>query len=163
MSERIFKNLGLFVMAGLMVAWLSGCGQSGDVAHEGHDHDGGEEHGHSHDGDVEGHQDGEDNDSDAEGHHDGEDNDSSEGSNVVAMVGDVDLAAQKAVYPLKTCVVGGESLGSMGDPVEFVHEGRLVQFCCEGCIDDFKKDSTKYLAKLDQALTDAASTATEAN
>jgi hypothetical protein len=147
MSERIFKNLGLFVMAGLMVAWLSGCGQSGDVAHS-HDHDGGEEHGH---------------DGDAEGHHDGEDNDASEGSNVVAMVGDVDLAAQKAAYPLKTCVVGGESLGSMGDPVEFVHEGRLVQFCCEGCIDDFKKDSTKYLAKLDEALTEAASTATEAN
>ncbi|MDB4798149.1 hypothetical protein OAH36_00970 [Verrucomicrobia bacterium] len=159
MSERIFKNLGLFVMAGLMVAWLSGCGQSEDVAQSGHDHDGGEEHSHSHDSDGEGHHEGEDND--AEGHHDGEDNDASETSNIAALVGDVDLVAQKAAYPLKTCVVGGESLGSMGDPVEFVHEGRLVQFCCEGCIDDFKKDSTKYLAKLDQALTEAATTATE--
>ena len=148
MSERIFKNLGLFVMAGLMVAWLGGCGQSGDVAHSDHDHDQGEEHGHTHDGD-------------AEGHHDGEDNDASEESTVAGLVGDLDLAAQKAAYPLENCVVGGESLGSMGDPVEYVHEGRLVKFCCEGCIDDFKKDSTKYLAQLDQALTAAASVAPE--
>lgn len=59
----------------------------------------------------------------------------------------------KASYPLKTCVVGGEELGSMGEPVNYVHRpaNRLVRFCCEGCVDEFKKDPETYLAKLDGA------------
>ena len=118
-------------MAGVMAVWLAGCNQSQDQAHHDHDHEG--EHSHSHNGD-----------SDAEHHHGTADHDEESHS--------TDLAAQKAAYPLKTCVVGGEALGSMGDPVEYVHEGRLVQFCCEGCIDDFKKDTAQYLAKLDAAL-----------
>ena len=129
--QRVLKKMGLLVLSGLMVTWLAGCGQSAEHAHGDHDHDG---HEHTHDGDAE---------------------------SVAGMVADVDIAAQKAAYPLKDCVVGGEALGSMGDPVEYVHEGRLVQFCCEGCIDDFKKDSTKYLAKLDEALAAAAASATE--
>ena len=122
-------------MAGVMVVWLAGCNQSQDYANHdhNHDHDHEGEHSHSHDGDG-----------DTEHHHGTTDHDG-EGHSA-------DLAAQKAAYPLKTCVVGGEVLGSMGDPVEYVHEGRLVQFCCEGCIDDFKKDTAQYLAKLDAAL-----------
>ena len=59
-------------------------------------------------------------------------------------------------YPLKTCVVSDEPLGSMGDYVNYVHKeagkpDRTVRFCCDGCIDDFKKDPAKFLAKLDAA------------
>jgi len=53
-----------------------------------------------------------------------------------------------ATYPLKNCVVSGESLGSMGDAVTLVHEGTTVKLCCEDCIPKFKKDPAKYVAKL---------------
>ncbi len=48
-------------------------------------------------------------------------------------------------YPLKTCVVSGEPLDNMGEPVAIVYEGTEVQFCCAGCVDDFQKDPAKYL------------------
>jgi len=51
-------------------------------------------------------------------------------------------------YPLETCIVSGEKLGSMGDPAVIDHEGQQVKFCCEPCIDDFKKEPDKFLAKL---------------
>lgn len=51
-------------------------------------------------------------------------------------------------YPLDTCLVSGEKLGSMGKPPEIVHEGRQIKFCCKNCIPDFKEDPAKYLAKL---------------
>jgi len=51
-------------------------------------------------------------------------------------------------YPIKTCIVSGEALGSMGEPFKYVHEGTTVKFCCEGCLDEFKENPTKFLAKL---------------
>jgi hypothetical protein len=63
-----------------------------------------------------------------------------------------------AAYPLTTCVVSGEKLGSpdMGPPVDYIHKesgkpDRLVRFCCKGCIKDFKKDPAKYLKMIDDA------------
>lgn len=144
MMERVLKTLGLLVVSGLMLTWLTACSQSSEHAHGDHDHD----HGHEHTSEGDG-----------EGHHGDGDNDA--GTAVAGLVGDADIAAQKAAYPLKDCLVGGEALGSMGDPVEHVHEGRLVQFCCEGCIDDFKKEPTKYLAKLDEAIAAAANSVEE--
>jgi YHS domain-containing protein len=61
-----------------------------------------------------------------------------------------DGAAEKP-YPLKTCVVSGEKLGSMGKSFVHTHEGREVQFCCKSCLKDFNKDPQKYLKKLDAA------------
>lgn len=65
-----------------------------------------------------------------------------------------DLAAlQKKSYPIETCVVSGEKLGGdMGEPVDYFHNGRLVRFCCKGCVSKFEKDPAKYLAKLDSAV-----------
>ncbi len=57
-------------------------------------------------------------------------------------------APQSDGYPLTTCVVSGESLDSMGEPVSFVHEGTEVRLCCSSCREDFDKDPAKYLAKL---------------
>ena len=54
-------------------------------------------------------------------------------------------------YPLTTCVVSGEKLGSMGKPFVYDHEGREVRFCCKNCVKDFKKEPAKYLKKLDDA------------
>jgi hypothetical protein len=65
------------------------------------------------------------------------------------------IQAQLPTYPLQTCVVSGEKLGGMGNPVNYVHEGRLVRFCCSGCIDTFKKDPGKYLKLIDDAAAKA--------
>jgi hypothetical protein len=54
-------------------------------------------------------------------------------------------------YPLDTCLVSGEKLGSMGEPVVIIHEGREIKFCCDTCVPDFKKNPEKYLPKLDHA------------
>lgn len=51
-------------------------------------------------------------------------------------------------YPLKVCVVSGEELGSMGEPVVINHEGKTVKFCCKACLPKFNADPAKYLAKL---------------
>ena len=67
--------------------------------------------------------------------------------NVVAA----DKKAEKKEYPLKTCVVSDEKLGSMGKPYVIKHEGREVQFCCKSCEKDFKKEPAKYLKKIDEA------------
>lgn len=64
------------------------------------------------------------------------------------------VEAQKPGYPLDTCVVSGEELGSMGEPVEYVHEYRLVRLCCGGCKSGFEKDPGKYLDKLDAAVVE---------
>lgn len=51
-------------------------------------------------------------------------------------------------YPLNTCIVSGEKLGSMGKPIEFVYNGQQIKLCCEGCVDDFRDDPEKFLSKL---------------
>ena len=66
------------------------------------------------------------------------------------------IAQQKPTYPLATCVVSGEKLGSdMGEPIDIVYGNRLVRFCCEGCIGKFKKDPAKHLAKIGAAVIEA--------
>jgi YHS domain-containing protein len=62
-----------------------------------------------------------------------------------------DKKDEKKEYPLKTCVVTDEKLGSMGKPYVIKHDGKEVQFCCKGCEKDFKKEPAKYLKKIDEA------------
>lgn len=67
-----------------------------------------------------------------------------------------DSKKQPDSYPLTTCVVSDETLGGHGDYVTYTHKvagkpDRVVRFCCEGCIDDFKQEPAKFLAKLDAA------------
>lgn len=66
----------------------------------------------------------------------------------------VDEKPAAPAYPLTTCVVSDEPLGSMGKPYDYIHkeEGkpdRLVKFCCKMCVGQFKRSPAKYLAKLD--------------
>jgi hypothetical protein len=60
-----------------------------------------------------------------------------------------------ASYPLTTCIVSGETLGSMGDPVTKTYGDREVRFCCENCVPDFEKDQAAFLQKLDAAIVEA--------
>ena len=56
--------------------------------------------------------------------------------------------------PLKVnnthCPVSGRPIGSMGDPVSYVHNGQTYQLCCASCIDQFKADPEKYLQQKQQ-------------
>ena len=66
------------------------------------------------------------------------------------------IAKARASYPLKTCLVSDEALGSMGEAAPYIHRAtgqpdRVVFVCCDGCIDDFKANPAKFLAKLDAA------------
>lgn len=64
---------------------------------------------------------------------------------------DAIIAAQKESYPLDTCVVSGEKLGSMGDPVDVVVENKLVRLCCASCEKKLRQEPAKYLSELDKA------------
>lgn len=69
--------------------------------------------------------------------------------------------AVPANYPLKTCVVSDEDLGSMGKPFEVTYKqagkpDRKVLLCCSNCEEGFLKDPAKALAKLDAAEKAAA-------
>jgi YHS domain-containing protein len=61
------------------------------------------------------------------------------------------------VWPLGTCAVSGMELGSMGDPIVFVHEGREVRFCCKGCVPQFKDSPAKFLSKADKKIIERQS------
>lgn len=58
----------------------------------------------------------------------------------------------KADYPLDFCIISGEKLGSMGDPVKYDYKGREIQFCCGGCVAAFEKDPESYLKTMDSAI-----------
>jgi hypothetical protein len=71
------------------------------------------------------------------------------------------IAAARPGYPLKTCLVSNEPLGSMGEASGYIYRAkgqpdRVVFFCCEGCGDDFKANPAKFLAKVDAAAAQAA-------
>jgi YHS domain-containing protein len=55
-------------------------------------------------------------------------------------------------YTLGVCSVSGEVLGSMGDPVSLVQDGRDIKFCCSGCPPKFAADPAKYLSKIDSMM-----------
>jgi len=55
-------------------------------------------------------------------------------------------------YTLTTCAVSGKELGSMGEPITLLIEGREAKLCCKGCIKRMKTEPAKYFAKVDEAL-----------
>ncbi len=62
------------------------------------------------------------------------------------------VKAQMPGYPIEKCLVSGEPLGSMGEPINHVDGTRLVRLCCKGCVKGYKKDPAKHLATIDAAL-----------
>jgi hypothetical protein len=66
--------------------------------------------------------------------------------------GDMAASASTAAYPLKNCPITGAELGTMGDPIVEIIEGREVQFCCKACPDKFKANSALYFQKMDNEI-----------
>ena len=68
---------------------------------------------------------------------------------VQALAGETKKSdTKKAPYPLKTCVVSGDSLDAMGEPYVYEHKGQEVRFCCKECLPKFNEDPDKYVAML---------------
>ena len=66
------------------------------------------------------------------------------------------LAKAVADYPLDTCVVTGEKLTDMGEPLNYIFKqagqpDRLVRFCCGDCPPKFEKEPAKFLKMIDEA------------
>jgi type IV pilus biogenesis protein CpaD/CtpE len=51
-------------------------------------------------------------------------------------------------YPLDTCIVTDNKLGSMGTPITKTYGDQQVKFCCKPCIAKFEKNPERYLAKI---------------
>lgn len=70
----------------------------------------------------------------------------------IKMIDDAVIQAQKGSYPLTTCVISGEELGSMDGQIDIVHGTRLVRLCCKGCVKGFQKEPAKHMATVNAAL-----------
>ena len=68
---------------------------------------------------------------------------------IIAKIDEAVIAKQVDSYPLDTCVISGEKLTVMGEPIQLVAANRLVQFCCAGCVDKFWKDPHGTFQKID--------------
>ncbi len=60
----------------------------------------------------------------------------------------VTTSAPEAASPQTNCPVTGAKLGSMGDPIPVVIEGRTILTCCAACPPKLKANPKKYLARL---------------
>lgn len=58
------------------------------------------------------------------------------------------LSAAPVAYPLKTCLVSDNELGSMGKPITKVYNDQEIKLCCKPCIKKFEANPAKYLGKL---------------
>ncbi|MBK1833537.1 YHS domain-containing protein [Roseibacillus ishigakijimensis] len=66
----------------------------------------------------------------------------------LASCGGSALTGSAEPYPADTCLVTDNKLGSMGDPVSKVYQGKEVKFCCQPCVAKFEANPDKYLQKL---------------
>ncbi len=57
-----------------------------------------------------------------------------------------------APYLLDTCPITGKKLGSMGEPVIEIIDGREVRFCCGGCVDKFNADKESKFKEIDAKM-----------
>lgn len=55
-------------------------------------------------------------------------------------------------YPLTTCAVSGQPLGSMGDPIIMEIEGREIRLCCAACKPKLQNDTAAVLKKVDEKI-----------
>lgn len=57
-------------------------------------------------------------------------------------------ASETKPYPLQTCLVTGNELGSMGKVIAKTYAGREIKLCCKPCVKKFDASPAKYLVKL---------------
>lgn len=65
--------------------------------------------------------------------------------------------AERKDYPLETCIVGGGPLNPDKPPVEVVVGNRLMKLCCGGCKAKIRETPYVYVAKINEAWAEAAS------
>jgi hypothetical protein len=70
---------------------------------------------------------------------------------VLKKLNDAYVASQKPSYPLDTCVISDEKLGSMGEPIDFLYGTRLYRLCCGGCKKAVMKNADALWAKIETA------------
>lgn len=47
--------------------------------------------------------------------------------------------------PVNTiCPVSGNKIGSVGKPIHARYQGKMIAFCCKGCLKKFQKNPDKY-------------------
>lgn len=80
---------------------------------------------------------------DAHKHHAQQQDDKHQGHMMEKTHVEEDLAA----ISQKTCPVMG---GEISKEYYYDHKGKRVYFCCENCIEEFKKEPEKYLKKLEE-------------
>lgn len=51
----------------------------------------------------------------------------------------------------KICPVSGEKIDEKMKAT-YEYNGKIYNFCCSACIDDFKKDPEKYIKKVDEEM-----------
>jgi len=63
-----------------------------------------------------------------------------------------DSAPEKAVdVGNKVCPVSGEKIDEKLKAT-YEYEGKIYNFCCPACVEEFKKDPEKYIKKVDEEL-----------
>lgn len=70
------------------------------------------------------------------------------GFTACASTGSTTSSGGTKPYPLKTCLVTGSTLGSMGPVVSETYQGQEIKFCCAACIKKFNANPAKYLPGL---------------
>jgi hypothetical protein len=70
---------------------------------------------------------------------------------IAAGCSDRSTATGPKPYPLSTCPVTGEKLGSMGEPITVIKDGYEIKFCCQECVDKFNKHPSKVMDKVKSA------------
>ena len=68
----------------------------------------------------------------------------------IAAVDEKMIRDQKPFYPLDTCLVSGEKLDS--NAVDIVYLNRLIRLSNKDHVTELRKDPSKYIEKLDQAV-----------
>lgn len=58
-------------------------------------------------------------------------------------------SVESTEYPLDVCVVSGEKLGSMGDPITLEVEGHTFKICCASCEKKLRATPDKYIKMLE--------------
>jgi YHS domain-containing protein len=69
---------------------------------------------------------------------------------------DNDTVTQSSLQPAinvgnKICPVTGEKIEEQFKAT-YEYEGKIYNFCCAGCIEEFKKDPQKYIKKVEEEL-----------
>lgn len=70
-------------------------------------------------------------------------------SDVEKSLADLSAEDQKLAIAQKVCPVSGEPLGSMGTPIKVTVGDESAFVCCDGCVEELKKNFDKLTAKLE--------------